>query len=142
MKIKKFSMFAALILMAYGNAAFSATETITVNNKTTTTITPSSLNYAGTVSPTPIALTAGQSQTYVESGIGNVTSFHGDYSNTSGKKCHYDVASYNQTTSTSPCVYTKAAKSTGTSFATCTATVTAFSLDPSNCSVSVRFDMQ
>lgn len=142
MKSMKHVIPAALLLMLSSGAALAAQITITATNSTTTMVSPSSASYAGTVAPTPAALSAGQSQIYVNTGIGNVTSFHIDYSNTAGKKCHYDAASFNQSTPTSPCVYTKAAKSTGSTYATCTATVTSVSTNPANCSFSVTFGIR
>ena len=138
------SLIIVTTLFAASNATLAANTqiTITASNKTTTTVTPSAANYAGTVAPNPVALSAGQSQVYINSGIGNVTSFHIDYGNTTGKKCHFDAASFNQTTPTSPCVYTKAAKSTGSSYASCTATVTAASTNPANCAFSVKFEIR
>jgi hypothetical protein len=135
--------FALLLSVLSGEVLAGNTKmTITATNNTTSTVTPSGASYAGTVFPNPAPLNAGLSQTYINTGLGNVTSFHIDYSNTAGKKCHFDAASYNQTTSTSPCVYTKAAKSTGSTFATCTATVTSASTDPANCAFSVNFKIQ
>ena len=122
--------------------AFAATQmTINVTNSTTSTATPSSVQFIGTLAPTPLALIAGANQSYIDTGFGNITSFHANYSSGT-KKCHFDGASYNQTTSTSPCVYTKAANSTGSTSATCTATITASSLDPANCSFSVNYGIR
>ena len=142
MKLMKHVIPAALLLMMSSGAALAAAITITATNNTTSTVSPSSASYAGTVTPTPLPLLAGQSQPYTNTGIGNITSFHIDYSNTAGKKCHYDAASFNQSTPTSPCVYTKAAKSTGSTYATCTATVTSASTNPANCSFSVTFGIR
>lgn len=143
MKFMKLAIPAALLLFASSGAALAAAQiTITATNSTTTTVSPSNASYAGTVNPTPLPLLAGQSQLYLNTGLGNITSFHIDYSNTAGKKCHYDASSYNQTVTGSPCVYNKAAKSTGGTYANCTATVTAASVDPANCSFSVTFGIR
>jgi len=141
MKFLKLAIPAALLLLASSGAAFAAPTqiTITATNNTTTTVSPSNASYAGTVAPLPAQLIAGQNQLYINTGLGNLTSFHIDYSNTTGKKCHYDASSYNQTITGSPCVYNKAAKSTGTTYASCTATATSASTDPANCSFSVTF---
>lgn len=144
MKSMKLTIPAALLLLLSSGAAFAAaTISITATNNTTTTVSPSSASYAGTVNPFPLlSISPTQSQFYVNTGIGNVTSFHIDYSNTAGKKCHFDAASFNQSTPTSPCVYTKAAKSTGSTYASCTATVTSASTNPANCSFAVTLKIQ
>lgn len=140
----KLAIPAALLLFVSSVAAFAAPAQmyITATNNTTTTVTPSSPNFAGTVAPLPAQLAVGQSQSYVNAGLGNLTSFHIDYSNTAGKKCHYDAASYNSGGIGSPCVYTKGAQSTGGTYATCSATVTSASTDPANCSFSITFKIQ
>lgn len=143
MKLIKIALPAALLLLVSGAAFAAPTQiTITATNNTTTTVSPSNASYAGTVNPTPIALFAGQSQPYLNTGLGNITSFHIDYSNTAGKKCHFDAASFNQSTPTSPCLYPVAAKSTGSTYATCTATITSASSNPANCSFSVTFKIR
>lgn len=144
MKLMKIALPAALLLLASG-AAFAAPAqiNITATNNTTTTVSPSNASYAGTVNPFPLlSIATTQSQFYVNTGIGNVTSFHVDYSNTAGKKCHFDAASFNQSTPTSPCLYPVAAKSTGGTYATCTATITSASSNPANCSFSVTFKIR
>jgi hypothetical protein len=142
MKLIKIALPAALLLLASGAAFASAQINITATNNTTTTVTPSNANYAGYVTPLPAQIIASQSQSYTNVGLGNVTSFHIDYSNTAGKKCHFDAASFNQSTPTSPCLYPVAAKSTGGTYATCTATITSVSSNPANCSFSVTFTIR
>jgi hypothetical protein len=121
--------------------AISATDTITFNNKTSVTVNSGSLNFAGTVSPTPLAsVVAGGSDFYTETGIGTVTSFHVTYTaQTGGKACHFDSASFSNTPNPG-CTFTKNAQSQGSTFATCTATVT--SINNTTCSQSVTFSMQ
>lgn len=142
--MKSMKLATALLLLVSSAAAFAANTqiTITAANNTTTTVSPTGANYAGTVTPTPVAVNSGLSRTYINTGIGNITSFHIDYSNAAGKKCHYDAASFNTTTPTSPCLYTKAAKSTGSTYANCTATVTSASTNPANCAFSVTFGIR
>lgn len=143
MKLIKIALPAALLLLVSGAAFAAPTQiTITAKNNTTTTVSPSSASYAGTVFPAPAPISAPLSQTYINTGLGNVTSFHIDYSNTAGKKCHFDAASFNQSTPTSPCLYPVAAKSTGGTYATCTATITSASSNPANCSFEVTFKIQ
>lgn len=148
-KFRIFALAAALfagVLGASGSAhAQNSQIGITVQNKlTTTSISPSSFNYAGTISPAPASsIPANSSNTYYNTGIGTTTSFHVDYSAASGgKKCHYDAASYmNYPYYGSPyCTFTKAAKSTGYTYATCNATIT--SMNTSNCSFTVTFSIQ
>ena len=132
-----------LVLLAANVFAANTKMTINVTNNTASSATPSSANYAGTLTPLPLAIPATKTQNYIESGIGNITSFHIDY--TAGtKKCHYDAASYSNIDAlgTYYCVYTKAAKSTGSSSATCTATVSALSQDPTNCAFTVNFGIR
>lgn len=117
--------------------AGTAFDTITFTNNGAAAVTSSGVSFAGTVSPSPAATVgAGQSNTYVETGVGNVTSFHIDYS-AGGKKCHFDSASFPNGAS---CTFTKNALSQGSAFATCTATLTAFDLQ--TCSQSVSFTMR
>lgn len=144
MKLKKLAIPAALLLLLSSGAAFASAQiSITATNNTTSTVSPSAASYAGTVLPFPfLTIDPTLSRSYVNTGLGNVTSFHIDYSNTAGKKCHFDAASFNQTTSTSPCLYPVKAQSTGGTYATCTATITAASTNPANCSFSVTFKIQ
>ncbi|MDF3036921.1 MAG: hypothetical protein K0S28_2195 [Paucimonas sp.] len=139
----------ALASLGFSGTAFAATSQITITAKngiSTTTIAPSGLNYAGTVLPFPGNIGANTSQTYTNTGIGTVTSFHLDYTAASGgKKCHFDASSYITTAGLPYCTFNKAAQSKGTTFATCTATITQMApvnaSDP-NCSFSVTFNMQ
>lgn len=145
MKNSKTMLFLMAVVMTQlllaANVFATTLMTINVTNNTTSSATPSSVQYTGMLSPTPIPLTAGESKTYYDTGLGNITSFHINY--TSGtKKCHFDAALYNQTTSTSPCVYTKAATSTGSTYATCTAAITSSSLDQAACSFTVNFGIR
>lgn len=143
MKSIKIALPATLLLLVSGAAFAAPTQiTITAENNTTTTVSPSSASYAGTVFPAPAPISATLSQTYINTGLGNITSFHIDYSNTAGKKCHFDAVSFNQSTPTSPCLYPVAAKSTGGTYATCTATITSASSNPANCSFAVTFKIQ
>jgi hypothetical protein len=140
--VPRLLMTAIIMQFLLAANAFATTQmTINVTNNTTSTATPSSVQYMGTLTPTPTALNIGANQTFIDNGIGNITSFHANYSSGT-KTCHFDSASYNQSGSTSPCVYTKAAKSTGSTSATCTAIVTAASLDPANCSFTVKFGIR
>lgn len=116
----------------------TAFDFITFTNSGTASVTSSGASFAGTVSPAPLAVVAaGQSDQYAETGIGNVTSFHIDYTSGS-KKCHFDSASFPNTSG--GCTFTKNAQSQGSTFATCTATVTGFDL--TTCSQSVTFSMR
>lgn len=121
--------------------AISATDTITFNNKTSVTVNSGSFNFAGTVSPTPLASVGpGGSDVYTETGIGTVTSFHVTYTaQTGGKACHFDSASFSNAPNPG-CTFTKNAQSQGSTFATCTATLTSF--NNTTCSQSVTFSMQ
>lgn len=147
MKLNTLLFAAGLLSVAsIGSAAAASSQiSITTTNGTTSTVTPSGQNFAGTVLPLPQAILARQSQAAVNTGIGNVTSFHIDYKQTTGGKgCHYDAASYSNIgpTGIKSCIYTKAAQSNGSSYATCSATVTSFSSDPNNCSFAVTFSIK
>jgi hypothetical protein len=121
----------------------TAIAMITFTNSSTSTANSDSANFAGTVMPTPMSsVTAGLSDHYTETGIGNVTSFHINYT-VGSKKCHFDTASFpaGGTILTPPaCTFTKMAQSQGSTFATCTATLTAFDLN--TCSQSVTFSIR
>jgi hypothetical protein len=115
----------------------TATDSITFKNNGTVLVTSSGANFAGFLSKPPAPTVApGGIDLYTETGIGNITSFHIDYS-AGSKKCHFDSASF---PSGSSCTFTKNAQSQGGTFATCTATLTSF--DFSTCSQSVTFTMQ
>lgn len=116
----------------------TAFDFITFTNNGTVSVTSSGANFAGTVSPTPLTVVAaGQSNQYTETGIGNVTSFHIDYT-AGSKKCHFDSASFPNISGS--CTFTKNAQSQGSTFATCTATITGVNL--TTCSQSVTFSMR
>jgi len=116
----------------------TAFDFITFTNNGTVSVTSSGVNVAGFVSPTPLTVvTAGQSDQYTETGIGNVTSFHINYS-AGSKTCHFDSASFPGTSG--GCTFTKNAQSQGGTFATCTATVTG--VDLTTCSQAVTFTMR
>jgi hypothetical protein len=121
----------------------TAVATITFTNRGTATANSSSANFAGFLTPAPASsVNAGQSDHYTETGIGNTSSFHIDYT-AGSKKCHFDSASFSDggTLITPPaCKFTKNAQSQGSTFATCTATLTAFDL--MTCSQSLTFSMQ
>jgi hypothetical protein len=138
-------MVVVMIQLLLSANVFAANTKMTINitNNTNISATPSSANYAGILTPLPLAIPATKTQNYIETGIGNLTSFHIDYSS-STKKCHYDAASYTNIDAfgNSYCVYTKAAKSTGSAYATCTATVSALSQDPTNCAFTVDFGIR
>jgi len=88
----------------------TAFDFITFTNNGTVSVTSSGANFAGTVSPTPLTtVTAGHSDNYTETGIGNVTSFHIDYTAAFTKKCHFDSASFPN--SSGGCTFTKNAQS-------------------------------
>ncbi|MEN6568224.1 MAG: hypothetical protein ABFC57_18220 [Veillonellales bacterium] len=128
-----------LTLLAANAFAQNAVMTIKTYNYTSSTATPSSVQYLGTLSSLPADITANNSSPYItETSFGNVTSFHDNYTSGS-KKCHFDAASY---TSGGNCVYTKAATSTGGTPATCTANITAQSSSPNPCSFSISFGIQ
>lgn len=151
MKLIK-SLFTGLaaigVVLVVSESAMAANSQIavTTRNLTTVTITPSSLNYAGALSPTPGNIIAGSYQTVYNTGISTVTSYHIDYSTVSGgKKCHYDASSWLSNPATGACTFNKAAQSTGSNYATCTATITSTApRSPSNpnCSFAVTFGIQ
>jgi len=112
-------------------------DSITFKNNGTVSVTSSGASFAGTLTNPPASTVGpGGSDFYTEIGIGNVTSFHIDYS-AGGKRCHFDSASF---PSGASCSFTKNAQSQGSTFATCTATLTSF--DFMTCSQSVTFTMQ
>ena len=133
---------ATLLMSAFAAFALNTQATITVSNKTTSTVSPSGVNYAGTLAPALASIVTHGSQTYVNTGVGNVISFRADYGNTAGKTCRFNASAFNQTTPTSPCVYNKSAQSVGTTSATCTAIITSASTSPSNCAFSVAFEVK
>jgi len=133
------SALIALLGLANTAQAQSATNSITFENKMSVTADPSSLNVAGTLSKTPGNVSALSTDSYIETGIGSVTSFHITYTAASGgKQCHFDSASFPNTTG--GCTFTKNTQSQGSTFATCTATITSF--NEATCSQSVTFSMQ
>ena len=121
----------------------TAVARFTFVNNGTVTVNSSGVNFAGSLSNPPAAsVNAGQSDQYTETGIGNITSFHIDYT-AGSKKCHFDSAAFPDggTILTPPaCKFTKNALSQGSTAATCTATITAFNLE--TCSQSVTFSMR
>ncbi|HEX4421220.1 MAG TPA: hypothetical protein VH165_25070 [Kofleriaceae bacterium] len=115
----------------------TASDGITFKNNGTASVTPSGLNIAGFLSSQPVSpVLPGGGDSYTETGVGNITSFHIDYS-AGSKRCHFDSASF---PSGSSCTFTKNAQSQGGTFATCTATLTSFNL--MTCSQTVTFTMQ
>ena len=124
-------------------AQLSGTAKATITFINAVDVISSGASFAGFMTPTPLAsVPAGHGDLYVETGIGNVTSFGINYT-AGGKKCHFDSAAFpgGGTILTPPfCMFTKNAQSQGSTFATCTATVTA--VDLTTCSQSVTFSMQ
>jgi len=147
------SIFTSLVtigaFLVWSGSALAVNSQITIttkNNSTAPTITPSGLNYTGTLSSTPGDIAAGPGSLIINTGISTVTSYHIDYStSTGGKRCHFDASSWLANAATGACTFNKAASSTGGTYATCTATITATSApnkNSPNCSFAVTFGLQ
>ncbi len=116
----------------------TARATITFNN--TIDVSSDTVQVAGFLDKTPSSFVpANQGDRYTETGIGNITSFHINYT-AGSKKCHFDSAAFPSSGTNPVCTFTKNAQSQGTTFANCTATITNF--DFGTCSQSVTFSMQ
>lgn len=119
-----------------------ARNTITFRNQTAVGVTSSSVQFAGFMNPAPASsVGSGASDFPVEQNSSPILSFHITYTTqTGGKVCHFDSASFPNSFPTPGCTFTKGAQSQGSTFATCTATITSF--DNTTCSQSVTFTMQ
>jgi hypothetical protein len=115
---------------------------ITFHNQTTVGVSSSSVSFAGFMQRAPVSsVDSGRSDFLIESNSSPSTSFHITYTTqTGGKVCHFDSASFSNNPPAPGCIFTNNAQSQGGAFATCTATITSF--DNTRCSQSVTFTMQ
>lgn len=141
----------------------TASASITFNNNTPDTAFSDSVSFAGSVQGHQFLPVNGFGHDfYTEQGIGNVTSFHINYT-AGSKSCHFDDAAVTNPgtlilcstgsmsqcatpcsgglcTTPVTCKFTNNAQSKGSVFANCTTTLTSF--DTQTCSQTVTFSIQ